>query len=312
LIGAPVLAHAEPTEADLAQARELRNQGRELRSRGDLRGALAKFKAAHAVGQTAVTGIELARTHALLRELVEAREVCLWIGRMAVAPDETHFSQEAREEATKMAEELRPRIPELTVKIRGVPPGAAAQIRIDGQHIPDAVVGEARKVNPGAHEIIGRIGDGQESKETLNLEEGEKREVTLTLIPPPVVVKPKVEWKAPEPDRRASRTLYTLGLVVGGPALLIGTVSGIAAFAQAGDVKSRCPGGNCPPPVHSDLSAALTMGNVSNVAFAVAGVSAVLLLIGFAIDPGSRPQTAAAPRASAWIGLGSAGVHGSF
>ena len=75
--GAPGVARADPTEADLAQARELRNQGRELRAAGDLRGALAKFKAAHAVGQTAVTGIELARTHAALGEIVEAREVCL-------------------------------------------------------------------------------------------------------------------------------------------------------------------------------------------------------------------------------------------
>ena len=160
---------------------------------------------------------------------------------------------------------------------------------------------------------MGRIGEGPETKETVKVEEGEKREVSLALIPPPPVVvsKPPDLPKPPEPDRRLSRALLYTGLTVGGTGLLIGAVTGLTAFVEAGDLKSKCANGNCLPPQHDELSNGLTMGNVSNVAFAIAGVGAAVALIGVLIDPGGSPP-GGGPRASAWIGLGSVGVHGAF
>src|SRR5258708_1177786 len=102
---------------ELETARTLYKEGKELRAKGDLPGALEKFQAAHALGNTPVTGIELARTYALVGQIVEARETCLYIARMPVAPDETEKSAEARADAAKLAEELRPRIPTLLVRV---------------------------------------------------------------------------------------------------------------------------------------------------------------------------------------------------
>src|SRR5438874_1930474 len=73
---------AQPSAADLESARELYKEAKALRDKGDLRGALEKFKQAHAYGQTPVTGLELGRTHMQLGELVEAREVFLSVARM--------------------------------------------------------------------------------------------------------------------------------------------------------------------------------------------------------------------------------------
>src|SRR5579872_1913830 len=62
---------------DIAQARELFNQGMDLRDKGDASGALAKLQGANALAHTPITGVELGRTLVLLAHLVEAREAFL-------------------------------------------------------------------------------------------------------------------------------------------------------------------------------------------------------------------------------------------
>src|SRR5688572_2041922 len=110
-LASPLYAQpSEPSAADLESARELYKEGKELRTKGDLKGALEKFKAAHAYGGTPVTGVELGKTHMQLGELVEAREILLSVGRMKVQPDETEKSTAARTEAAELAEQIKPKI----------------------------------------------------------------------------------------------------------------------------------------------------------------------------------------------------------
>jgi hypothetical protein len=184
-----VAAHAQ-TAADLETARALFKEGRELRARGDLRGALEKLRAAHAVGRTPITGLELARTHALLGELVEAREVALDVARIRVAADETARSAEARAEATQLAEELRERIPDVTVHVTGAPEGVVPEVVIDGRALPPDLVGEPFKLDPGTHVVaVVEPHGGAIARETVTVGEGEARLVTLaypaTAISPP-------------------------------------------------------------------------------------------------------------------------------
>ena len=123
LTAAPAAAHAQRTAADLESARQLYNQGIELRDKGDTKGALEKFRAAHALGNTPLTGIELCKTHAVLKQPVEAREVCLGVARIPPLAQETARSQEARSEAARIAEEQRPKIGALRLDIKAVPQG---------------------------------------------------------------------------------------------------------------------------------------------------------------------------------------------
>ena len=102
-----------PSAEDFATARALYKEGKDLRAAGNLKGALEKLTAAHTLGRTPLTGIELARVEVQLGLFVEAREVCIGIGRLAVEPDETPRSAEARKDAAKLADELRPRIASL-------------------------------------------------------------------------------------------------------------------------------------------------------------------------------------------------------
>jgi hypothetical protein len=171
--------------ADLETARALFKEGKELRARGDLRGAVEKLRAAHAAGRTPITGLELARTHALLGELVEAREVALGVARIPVAADETERSAEARAEASRLAEEVRERIPDVTVHLAGVPAGAAPEVTVDGHSLPPPLVGEPFKVDPGLHVIaVAGAGAGAQSSATVTLAERESKHVTLAYAGP--------------------------------------------------------------------------------------------------------------------------------
>ena len=148
----PALAQSthEPTASELETARTLFKEGKELRAKGNLPAALEKLQAAHALGNTPVTGLELARTYVLLGKIAEAREVALYAARIAVASDETPKSADARVDAQKLADDLGPRIPTLAVKIAGLAAGQGAHLVIDGVGGARRRDGRAAEGRPGA------------------------------------------------------------------------------------------------------------------------------------------------------------------
>ena len=178
--GTPGATPGAPSAADLESARELFKEGRELRQSGDLKRALERFKAAHAYGQTPVTALELGRTHVQLGELVEGREVLLSVARMKVQPDETEKSAAARSEAADLAEEVKKRIPTVSVKLTGVASDSAAQLQVDGFAVPIVGLTGIRKVNPGKHVVVARAGTHEETR-NIELEEAKTQDVTIDL-----------------------------------------------------------------------------------------------------------------------------------
>jgi hypothetical protein len=307
-----------PTAQELETARTLYKQGKELRASGDLRGALEKFQAAHALGNTPVTGIELARTYVLVGRIVEAREVCLYIARMPVASDETEKSAEARAEAIKVADDLKPRIPTLVVRVAGLAPGEAAHVSIDGTLVPDAAMSEAQKVNPGRHTVIARAGDGRQVEGVPDVADGQAAEVTLILPPAPAPLAPEpalTPVPAPAPVESASSPLVKIGVSVAAVAGAMGVVAGLVALNKRGQLDQACNAlGQCDA-AHggaSDLATAYSWATLSTVSFAVAGAGVATAVAGVL----SRGHPAAPGQGGArvipWIGPGAAGIHGRF
>lgn len=108
-------AHAQEASAvDIAQARELLNQGLDSRKRGDNAGSLEKLKGAHALGRTPITGLELGRAYAAMGQLVEARETFLSVERIPVRPEETARSKAARAQCAGIAAPAITRAPRRT------------------------------------------------------------------------------------------------------------------------------------------------------------------------------------------------------
>lgn len=308
-----------PSAEDFATARALYKEGKDLRAAGDLKGALEKLTAAHTLGHTPLTGIELARVQVQLGLLVEARETCLSVGRLAVEPDETARSADARKDAAKLAEELRPRIASLRVHVTA----RDAIVTIDGVRVPAVALGEARKVNPGHHVVTAQLEGGATASSTADIGEGQSSDVSLEPPAAPVVVvveKPKdTNVKTPPAGTEKKSGLGGLviaGITVTSAGLVIGAVGGLAAIFTKNELEtaSACsPNTVCPVPQASfgELDAARVEAVLSTVGFCVAGGGLVLLIVGL-VTHTSPKESMRGLRVLPDLGVNHFGVTGAF
>ncbi|HSO33522.1 MAG TPA: hypothetical protein VLT33_13405 [Labilithrix sp.] len=320
IAGSP--AYAQRSATDIESARQLYNQGVQLRDMGDLKGALEKLKAAHALGNTPITGVELCKTHAALVQPVEAREVCLGVARIPPLAGETSRSQDARSEAQRIAEEQKAKMAMVRLRITGVPAGREATVTVDGAAVPAAALGEARAVNPGRHDLIAKIGKGAESRSSFDLAPGETKEVTLPVQAPPPeaepVVPPGGRDRPPPPQR--SNGLATAGFIVGGVGVAIGSVAGLVAISGKSDLDKKCvPDKQCGTDQHDALDSAKLWGNVSTASFIIGGAGLLVGLYATLTAPKTTGQVAAPrsvarlkPTVTPDLGPGGVGIHGSF
>lgn len=322
----PGTAFAQRSAADIESARQLYNQGMELRDKGDAKGALEKFKAAHALGNTPLTGIELCKMHASLAQPVEAREVCLGVGRIPPLAGETSRSQDARNEAARVAEEMKSKIASVRLQVTGVPPGREPTVMVDGAHVPNAALGELRAVNPGRHDVTAKVGSGAETRTTFDVSPGESKIISLPVQAPPPEAEPVGPpgggYTTPRRDR-SSNGLATAGFVVGGIGLGLGAITGLVAMSGESKLEDRCKSKVCGPDEHDELDSAKRWGTVSTVTFIIGGVAMLGGIIATVTRPKSSAATALpspASKASASskltvtpdVGPGGVGLHGAF
>jgi hypothetical protein len=309
-----------PTAQELETARTLYKEGKELRAAGDLPGAIAKLQAAHALGHTPVTGIELAKTYVLVGKLVEAREVALSVARLGVASDETEKSADARAEAAKLADELRPRIPTLAVKIRGLAQGELAHVVIDGVTIPDAAIAEPQKVDPGKHDVAVRVGDGAAAREAhASADTPEGRAIEVAVDAPPAAVgaqspPPPPEEAVPE-SSHGTPLLAKVAFGVAVTGIIVGVVGGVEAGSYESALGTECPPDkNCVAGTKgaSDLYTARTWANVSTASFIIAGAGLVTGIVDMFVERSHRQSATGGLHVSPWIGAAAAGLHGEF
>jgi len=312
------VAAAAPSASDKETARALMKDGETKRAKGDHQGALESYRAAHAIMNVPTTGLELGRTQMDLGLLVEARDTLLSVTRLPVIPAESANMAEARDDAQKLADEIEPKIPSLTIKLNGVPAGEKPAVTIDGNPILAATIGVPRKHNPGTHEISVTVGALQK-KEKVELAEGESKEVTIELAapaakePPKEEPKPKPEPDLPPPSAKTTSPLAWIGFGSAAAFLVAGGVTGALAFSRASSAKDACDGTRCPPSTHDDIDASKTFGNISTVAFALAGAGVVVGVIGLYSSPQDKPATAGrGPSVGVFVGANGLGLRGSF
>ena len=173
---------AQPSPADCETARQLMDDGHALRSKNDLKGALARFKAADDIMHVPTTGFEVARTQASLGLLVEARDMIARIRLIPATPGEPAPFKDARAKAEQLDASLAGRMPRLTVVVHGAPSGQALLMSIDGVAVPAAGIGLPRAVDPGHHLVVVSA-DGAEGRGESSVQEGETKSLDVTLAP---------------------------------------------------------------------------------------------------------------------------------
>lgn len=316
VVGLSAPAYAQRTAQDIASARQLYNDAIDLRDKGDLKGALEKFRAAHALGNTPITGLDLCRTHSALGQPIEAREACLSVARIAPIADESERSKGARGDAASLAEAERGKIGALRIKITGVPAGAEPSVVVDGITVPPAALSAPRAVNPGKHVIVASVNRGPEARANAETREGETRDVELAVTPgqgPAVAAAPVAATPAEqpsEPPKKKSSTLSTVSFGVAGVAGLVGLIAGVKALSAEGDLADNCENKICGRDRWNDLDSAQTAGNVATGAFIIAGVALGVGFVSAITSSSSKP--AAKARVQPAFGFGGGGLHGSF
>jgi hypothetical protein len=313
-------------------------EGRDLREKNDLKGALARFKAADDIMHVPTTTLEVARTQASIGMLVEALDTIAALRKTPSAADDPQPFKDARAKADDLDTQLEARVPSLTITVTGAAEGDTPAVSIDGTSLPQAVVGLPRKVDPGHHVVSAHAASG-DAKEEIDVAEGEKKDVALALV----AGGEKPEEAAETPAGAVVHTpgpLTYAGIVVGGVGLIAGSVTGLMSLSKASTVKDECKAKMCLPGQQtSDLNSANSLATISTISFAVAaagaGVAIVSLIVGHrpagsapasappadpdaapgSADPGTE-ATPAAPQSrlqvTPWIGAGSAGIFGTF
>jgi hypothetical protein len=296
------------TKTEIDMARSLMDEGDAKLERGDARGALRSYRAAHTIMNVPTTGIEVARVEAKLGHLVEARKVALDVVRTPVKAQEPKPFREARSDAQLLADALETRIPRITIAIKGVPNTATIELKIDGRILPSEDVREPVPVDPGKHEVVLSVSGGEPESRTITVSENEKRTVTFGDGSP-----------SSDQDKPVQRTspLVFVGFGLGGAGLIAGAITGGLSLSRAGEVEKICRDGTCPSQTDLDKAkplhdSAYTLANVSNVAFAVGligvGLGVTGLLLGGSAD--KKPKTESAFRV--FVGPNGALIRGSF
>jgi hypothetical protein len=237
--------------------------------------ALAAFREADALFHAPSVAIYIARCQRKLGKLFDARGSYERLLAEDLPADAPAPFVAAHVEAGKELELIRQHMPALRVVVTGAPPGDA-QVTVNGAPFGD----ETREVDPGTYTIVVRSRSGATVTQTLALEEGARKAMTIDVGPDKGV------------NKGGGRNWLLPGIAfgVGGVGLVVGAVAGSLALSQAADIKKVCtPSVPCPQE-SSAASAAQTKAWVANAGFFVliaGGVTGAVLLLTHA-SPGAQ------------------------
>jgi hypothetical protein len=270
-----LLSSSSAHAGDPAAAREQVKLGYQLAQDGKCDEAIPHFVESLHLDTKAITLINLASCEEKTAKLADA--LGHWVEARARAQAEGNAAIEA--EAEKKAKALEPRLPRLTVTLPGAPPDA--EVVRDGVALGSASMGVPLPVNPGAHTLVVRAKDHEDTSQSITIAEGESKRVELKLGGPKrAVAAGPVTAPAAEESRGTSPLVYVgFGTAIAGVA--VGAITGVLAFGKASTAEKECPHTNdCSLAGTDAVGTGRTLGTISTLAFVVAGVGAAVGIYG--------------------------------
>lgn len=332
----------DASAAETAAARALAVDGLKLAQANNCAEAVPKLERAEKLYHSTVVSIRLGECYVGLGRLVEGTELLRKALREPQPADPAPTLTKALERAQKLLDTTKPRIAGLTVKVAAV---QDMGVKIDGTLVPGVLIDTEIPVDPGEHSVDVTAPGFMKSTSRVNLAEGEKKSLTLTLArdpnaaiptPPPagkINQEPAQPPQAAPPARAAeptspppvesapNRTGAYVAFGVGAAGVAAGSVLGLMALQKHGDLKDQCPNNVCLSDKQSDLDGAKGLGNASTIAFAIGGAGLVLgTVLFFTASPSHADRAARAPErrfagltnARLGVGPGSVVLGGNF
>jgi hypothetical protein len=229
-------ASAQPTAKSASATAEF-DRGRELAKDGNWAEACAAFERSEQLEAAYGTLYNLAGCYVHVGKLASA-----WAAFRELAQRDTNPTR--RSDAARQAEELRPRLPRLTIAIGSKPAGLA--VSLDGSDVTN-LLGSDTPVDLGTHTIEADAPGFEHVRTTFEV--GEERAtptVSLRLVraktPPASPAPTHTEKPAPSSSRR----IYGIVVGAGGVALVAtGLVFGELAHRKYDTAKQLCPDHAC-------------------------------------------------------------------
>lgn len=177
LLASPGASAQQPVDAATkSAARTVAEEALKLYDKGDYAGAYEKANRANELVHAPTMALLTGRCLEKLGRLVEASEKYLEASRATLEPNASAAQKSAQTEAEKARAALMPRIP--SVELILDPPAPTARVTLDGKHVPPAMVGIKRPIDPGTHTVA--VARGSESAtQDFTLKEADAVRVVL-------------------------------------------------------------------------------------------------------------------------------------
>jgi hypothetical protein len=314
----------QPSAEEKAGARAAAAQGNTAFMKQDYERAIELFSRAQSLIDAPPHLLMIARSQVALGRLVAARETYMSIARSTLAADAPSAFKAAQASAKSELAELSPRIPSIDLRVSH-PEARDLVVTMDDNPVPAALVGMRRPIDPGDYVFQARARGWVSAKKPVAVSEGERLSVTLDLSQvdgADDAISTGDEGTA-RPSQGSGAGLRiagysalgvgTAGLIMGGVflGLSIGQQSdadrAYDACSAAGCMKDSAEGKE----IRALDDGAASKRTASIVSFVVGGALAATGVGLVVFAPKKATETRAASL-EPWIGLGSAGVRGSF
>jgi hypothetical protein len=336
-ITSPALAQT-PSPEDVASARALGTEGVKLADAGNCASAIPKLEAAEKLYHAPTTLERLGECQVNLGRLVAGTESLNRVVRETLAPNAPTAFVSAQQRAAQLLATAQPRIGKLRIHV-DVAPIDKVTVTVDGANVPSALLDSARPTDPGPHEVSASAPGYKTATASVQLAAGAESPVPLSLEPDPNAVAPSGASSAstaqppplgdgqsvgvvPPPGQGSTapnRIPAIVAFGIGGAGVVVGSIFGIMALGTKSSLDNACPDKKmCPPSSQSDIDALSTRATLSSIGFGVGivGVAVGTVLLVTARGGEARPAPAAQSsprvRVSPWLGVGTAGVGGTF
>jgi PEGA domain len=326
LVAASASAQTASPE-DIAAARSLGTDGTRLADSGDCNAAIPKLEAAEKLYHAPTTLDRLGECQISVGRLVAGTESLNRVMREPLAPNAPAAFVAAKKRAEQALQAATPRIGNLKVHVDGASPDKVT-VTVDGVAVSSALLDADRPTDPGNHEVGASAPGYKASNAVVTVREGAESTVSLKLEVDPTAVAPPpppapgagaatsvaVSTTTSPSGPNTTRTIAYVAFGAGGVGLALGAVFGVLALGNKSSLDNACTNKVCPSSSQSDINAIGTNSTVSTIGFVlgVAGVATGVILL---VASHKNEATASAPprpHIEPWIGLGSAGVGGTF
>jgi hypothetical protein len=323
------------SDAERAGARAQAVAGAQAFEKGQWQEALDRFTRAESIVHSPTHVLFIGKAQLQLGQLVQAHESLMKVvnekaddGASAAFVE---AQRDAQKEAQSLLDQLGPRIPQLRVVLSGAP-AAGAQVTMDGEVVPAALVDVPHPVNPGQH-VLKATANGLAGETTISIAEGQTQTTTILLTPqagasstttpsgtgPEAPTQDVGGTQGPDP-KKIYRIVSYVGFGVGVVGLGVGTVFALQYGSKEGDandLNDRCRPAGCSAQdqqtikaLDDEANSAGTIATVGLVAGGVGlatGVTFLVLSLG-----GSSGHSSSRPHVQPYVGMSRIGVLGTF